>query len=748
MPLIRKSFVALLLAVGTFAVRAAEPAVDDPYRYLEDPADPRTQAFFREQGESAREALERIPGRKAMLERIHALSEGTTLVTALALGGPRIFYLKLAPGAAGAVLCVREGIAGAERVLLDPQVLADGGAGASIDWFAPSPDGRHVAFGISSAGSEDSVLRVLAVDGARVLPVAIDRARFNSALAWHPEGRAFYYSRTPERGPGAQRYANMRIYRHLLGRASDRDEIVFASGVGGARDVPELVFASLRVPLESRYAYALARHGTRREIAVHVAEQRDLELGRPRWRKLAGEGDGVLDVEAFRNEIFLLSKRGAPRHRILRLRADAAGIQAARVLVAQGDTVIESMALARDALYLRTMVGGVDRLERVPFGLLGAKAPEYVRTPFDNAISQLLAHPRADGAILRLQGWIDPPAVVQIDKRGDLKRTAIQPPVAVSFADMDEVRLYAASHDGVKVPVTLVYAKATRLNGDNPTLLMGYGAYGTVMSPTFEPAQLAWLERGGVVAIAHVRGGGEFGEPWREGGRGGTKLNTVLDFIAVARFLESYGFTSPRRLAIEGIGAGGIAVGGALVRAPEIFAAVVARAPLADMVRAEHSALGATSIPEFGSAATAPGLESLRAISSYHQVKEGTSYPAVLLAVGMNDARVDPWHAGKMAARLQSASRSGKPVLLRVDAAAGHGPGALRAQREQEWADIYTFLLWQMGEPAFQPPAPPAPVVPLTPAAPAAIEPPSSAPVVPAPAPAGGDPRNPEPDRP
>jgi prolyl oligopeptidase len=266
---------------------------------------------------------------------------------------------------------------------------------------------------------------------------------------------------------------------------------------------------------------------------------------------------------------------------------------------------------------------------------------------------------------------------------------------------MDEVRLYAPAPDGTRIPVTLIYNKATRLGGDNPTLLVGYGAFGESPAVDFDPARLAWLERGGVYAIAHVRGGGDYGETWIAGGRRANKINTIRDFIAVAEFLVSYGFTGPRRLAIEGTQAGTIAAGGALVRRPDLFAAMVGRLPMMDMVRHEAMAQGPAQAGEFGSAATAEGAEQLGVISAYHQLKEGAAYPAVLLIADADDARIERWQPGKMAARLQAYTSSGRPVLLRLD----------RPGREEERADIYSFLLWQMGDRDFQIPPPPAPVL-------------------------------------
>ncbi len=704
------AFLGLALFPASAQDAAPPPPGDDPYRALEDVNRPESQAFFRAEAARARESLERIPGRAAMLARIHELSDAGSAVTALTMtAAARVFYLKLAPQRSTPVLCTRESIAGAERVVVDPERFAHGQGHAAIDWYSPSPDGRHVAYGVSLAGSESSVLRVAATDSGRDLAFEIDRTRFNEKLGWHPDGRSFFYARIPEANTALKRDANIRIYRHVLGRESAADEIVFAPGVGGAREVPEFVYPSIVLPLESRYAYAVARDGVRNEIAVHATELRDLAAGKPRWHRLAGYADEVTAIEAWKDDLYLLSHRGAPRSRVLRVKGNAHDLAGAKVVVPQGDTVIQGMALARDALYLRTMVAGVDRLERVPLGLLGAKAPEYVRTPFDNAIAQLVTHPRAEGALLRLQGWIEAPAVLQVDARGNIRNTRLQPPQGADFSGMDEVRLYAPGHDGTKIPVTLIYRKSTTLTGANPTLLTAYGSYGITLSPTFDPARLAWLERGGIFAVAHVRGGGEYGETWHEAGRRTAKINTILDLVSVSEFLVSYGFTGAKRLALLGTSAGGIAVGGAMVRRPDLFAAVVARVPVMDMLRFEAMPGGAANVPEFGSAATAEGLEALRVMSAYHQVKDATAYPAVLLTAGFNDPRVAPWQPGKMAARLRAATSSGKPVLLRIDFESGHGLGTPRAQREEELADIYSFVLWQMGDAGFQPVAPVSP---------------------------------------
>ncbi|NJD86894.1 MAG: S9 family peptidase [Betaproteobacteria bacterium] len=680
--------------------------VVDPYRWLENVRSDDAQAYFRAQDDAARKALAAIPGRAEIAARIRELSAAQVSVRDIAMAGGRVFYLKLAPGLETPVLCVREGFAGAERVLVDPARYAVGTAKAAINWYRPSPDGRLVAYGVSAGGTEDATLRVLDTRDGRDLGIAIDRARFNSGLAWHHDGRAFYYARIPEGGQkdSAHRYAGIRVYRHVIGRPAAQDEIVFASGAGGARGVPEFVYPSIVVPEDSTHAYAIVRDGVRREIAVHATTVRDLAKGLPRWTRIVDFDDGVTAIQAWKDDLYLLTHKGAPLNRVLVVKVGSDGASRPRVAVPEGEAVILDMALASDALYLRSTVGGLERLERLNLGLGASRTPEFVKTAFDVAISQMVTHPARPGAILHVQGFIEPPVVVSVEaKTGNLRNTGLQPAPAADFSAMDEVRLYARSHDGTKIPVTLLYKKTTVLSADNPTLLVGYGAYGIPQTPFFDATRLAWLERGGIIAYAHIRGGGEYGEAWHRAGQKATKENTILDFIACADFLIKYGFTSPRRLAIQGTSAGGIPSAGAMVRRPDLFAAVVPRVAVLDMLRFEFAANGPANIPEFGSVATPEGFEALRRMSAYHQVKDGTAYPAVLLTTGMNDPRVDPWQAAKMAARLQAATASGKPVLMRVEWEGGHGRGSTRTQREEELADIYAFLLWQFGMPGFVP---------------------------------------------
>ena len=266
----------------------------------------------------------------------------------------------------------------------------------------------------------------------------------------------------------------------------------------------------------------------------------------------------------------------------------------------------------------------------------------------------------------------------------------------MSGVEAETVRV--KSYDGALVPLVILHKRGLRRDGTNPTLLNGYGAYGYEnTSPYYYPPGLAWLERGGVLAFAGVRGGGEYGEEWHLAGKGATKPNTWKDFIACAEYLVKEKYTSPSHLAGEGGSAGGILIGNSIVERPSLFGAAIDAVGLNNTLRAETTSNGVPNIPEFGSTTTAEGFKALLAMDAYSKVKKGEKYPAVMLTTGINDPRVEPWMSAKMAARLQAASASGKPVLLRVDYDAGHGIGSTKQQRNEQLADIYAFLFQQLG---------------------------------------------------
>jgi prolyl oligopeptidase len=334
----------------------------------------------------------------------------------------------------------------------------------------------------------------------------------------------------------------------------------------------------------------------------------------------------------------------------------------------------------------------------------GVASRNDVGLPFAGSVGELVTDPLQPGAWIKLESWNEPPRIYFADgKTGRLEATALLQPPQLDLLPVTVTRVKVKSHDGVSVPLSIVHRKGLKLDGARPTLLTGYGAYGLRLDPRFNATWTAWLEQGGVMAVAHVRGGGEYGEEWHLAGRKATKPNTWKDFIACAEWLARNGYTDRAHLAGSGGSAGGITIGRAITERPELFSAAVSMVGAHDSLRAELTANGPPNIPEFGSTKTPEGFRALFEMSAYHHVRDATAYPAVLLTTGINDPRVDSWEPGKMAARLQAATASGKPVLLSVDFAGGHGLGSTRDQANDELADRYAFLLWQMGAPGFQP---------------------------------------------
>jgi len=327
-----------------------------------------------------------------------------------------------------------------------------------------------------------------------------------------------------------------------------------------------------------------------------------------------------------------------------------------------------------------------------------------VPLPFLGNLFGPITDPRQPGALFDMQSWTQASQVFIFDPSGNTtSNSGLTPPSKIDTSQLESKEVLVTSYDGTRIPLSIVYKKGIALDGKHPTILEGYGSYGVVLESSFSASMLPWIERGGIWAIAHVRGGGEFGEDWHRDGQMRTKPNSIFDFIACGQYLVDQRYTSTRFLAAQGASAGGITVGGALTWRPDLFGVVLDQVGISDTLRFETEPNGPPNVSEFGSVKTEDGFHGLYAMSAYAHVHAGTAYPAVMFMTGANDPRVAPWHMTKMTARVQAATASGRPVLLRIDYDAGHGIGSNRSQREEERADMWSFALWQMGDSAFQP---------------------------------------------
>lgn len=715
-----KSFVAPQLRVLAHPV--AEnffgTAVIDPYRFMEDVKNPDVVAFMKGESAATRTILDSIPGRAALEARINELSQANIAISGVQVAGDdksaRVFYYKLSPGVNSRKLYMRDGFRGAERVVFDPVTISAAGKRYAIDGFRAAPNGRVVVVAVAAGGSEETSLRILEIGSttSRDSGVLIDRIGFGNHINWASDSRSFYYNRLPPLAEGVEnnRYLNSRAYRHVIGRPASSDEFLLGNK-GSSIPLADVDIPSVSVSVDGKTLIGRIEHGDAREISIFTAEVTGTNGAslNPSWRQIISPDDEVTAFQLHNNAIYLLTKKNAPRYKLVRMGIYRAKYAQATTIVPHGDTVIAQIEVAQDGLYIRELFAGIDRLQRLNFSTSsysGGKL-EYVKLPFDLAIRQIITSPTRPGAVLRLEAWTEGPQYVAVEERsGNIADTGLHPKPAADFSNIVELRLNATAKDGVKIPLSLMYRKGTELDQVNPTLIRAYGAYGIVQAPVFNPATLAWLERGGILATCHVRGGGEFGEEWHRGGQKLTKANTWRDLIACSEYLIERGFTSKERLGIQGGSAGGITVGRALTERPDLFAAVVPTVGVLDALRMEFTPNGPPNIPEFGSVKTESGFRGLLAMSAMHQVRDGVRYPAVMLMHGVNDPRVEVWQSAKMAARLQAAINhlaDANPVLLRLDYDAGHGVGSTRNQRNAELADVYSFLLWQFKEPGFQP---------------------------------------------
>jgi prolyl oligopeptidase len=670
---------------------------------MENLDDPQVKAWFRGQADYARAALGRIPGRDALAAQIKKLDSVGTSVGDVQIAGNRYFSTKLLPGFNNRKLYVREGLKGTDRLLFDPEALTKNGVHSSLDYYAPSLDGKYVAYGVSPGGSEESVLHVLDVATGRDLPETIDRTNEGSP-SWRADGRSFFYNRLRKPGPGdppTAKYQKSVAYLHVLGTDPSQDKPVFGYGLSPRVAAGVNDFAVVAVNPDSPYAVGLLIHGVQNETTAYIAPVASLTGPDVPWRKIVDTPDQITGFASHGDLVYLLSHQGASRYKILRVSYSHPELGAAAVVVPPGRAVLISLGAAQDALYVKTLDGGIGRLLRVPYP--GGPATP-IALPYEGAIGSIVTDYRHPGVLFQQGGWTRSALWYAYDpKTRQVSDTGLKPLSPVDMSAYTSAEVKARSADGTLVPLSIVYKKGLKLDGSHPALLDGYGAYGITIDPYFDPTRIPWLDRGGVLAYAHVRGGGEYGEDWHLAGKLLTKNHTWEDFIACGQYLVDHGYTSPAHLAGEGTSAGGITIGRAITERPSLFHAALIRVGVSNPVRQELSPNGPPNIPEFGTSTEPDGFKALYAMDAYHHVRDGVGYPAVMVETGINDPRVSSWEPAKMAARLQAASTSGLPVILRVDYDAGHGIGSTKSQADELLADEYAFLLWQLGDPAFQP---------------------------------------------
>jgi prolyl oligopeptidase len=711
------AFTALLTAAAA-PVAQLRPVKDtyfgttliDNYRWMEGEPTQEFRDYLTAYTSFTEAQLGRIAGREKIRRDIDRFSVPYVVIDNMTPDADALFYTKRGPADDVARLVTRGGAAGPERVLVDPETLPDARPHSEIEQIAPAQDGAYVAYTLADSGPDSAVLRIYDVAGGKTLKERIPGARF-AHVAWLPDNSAFYYTRPVDGGPTNRRFLRLGIYLHHIGTSMAGDTLVLDAAHLPFAFHGQTIIPYVTIPPASDYALATISDGVSQDVAVYAVPVNQLIQNPAPWRSLATQGDAVTAVAVSGSIAFLLTYSQAPMFRVVTEDLADPGFANARTVVPAGDGVITGIAAAADALYAARREGSGMALLRLDYK---DASPQIVRLPFAGTIapafgpafdtsSGLVADPRAQGAFFSLESWMHPKTWLRYDTH--LHR-AVDPALIPDFprdvSAFQALETSATAADGSKIPLSLIMRRDIAHDHARPVLIEAYGAYGYSFDARFLPAALAWADQGGIYAIAHIRGGGELGEPWRAAGRFDKKINSMTDVLACADALVQAGYTAPGHLAAAGSNEGAIAVAGAMLRKPDEFRAVLLRAGLLNPLRSEEYPGGVVNVAEFGSAYDPSTFPPLLAMDATQHVKDGVEYPAVLLTGRLGDTRAPAWHAAKMAAHLAAASTSGHPVLLRVAGQdmPAHPP---RAVRDALTAQDLAFLLWQLDAPGFSP---------------------------------------------
>ncbi len=657
--------------------------VADPYRWLEDAASDEVKTWAGAEDAFARARLSALPGRDALAARLKELFYVESVGTPRHVGG-RWFYPRRDAGKEKSAVYWREGKAGTERVLLDPNTWSADGS-ASLGVWNVSYDGKRVAYTVKGNNSDEATLYVMDVATGKKSDVDVIEGAKYAWPSWTPSGDGFYYTWLPPAGsvPVAERSGYAEVRFHKLGTDPAKDRLV-RERTGDPRS-----FVNAGVGKDGRWLVATVEHGwTRSDVYFQ-----DLRSHAPAWRPLVVGQDARYDVSVDRDQFLVWTNEGAPKYRVFRV--DPTHPERDRwteIVPERADATLEAVSVVGHRLslsYLKDVVSQIEVRE------LDGKLVRNVELPGLGSASVLSGETDDDLAYYSFQSFTHPTEIFETSVSGGATSTFYQLKVPVDPSAYVVEQLFATSKDGTRVPFFVVRSKGLVPSGATPTILYGYGGFQSAQAPFFSSSIYPWLERGGIWAVANLRGGSEYGEEWHRHGMLHEKQHVFDDYVAVAEELVKRGYTRPAKLAAMGGSNGGLLVGAALTQRPDLFKVVLCGVPLLDMVRYHLFGSGKTWIEEYGSPDDAADFAALYAYSPYHRVTYGAAYPATLVLSADSDDRVDPMHARKFAAELQWASTGG-PVLLRIEKHSGHGGADLVKASVEKVADEYAFALEQM----------------------------------------------------
>lgn len=645
----------------------------DPYRWLEDQNSPETRSWIEQQDAYSGPILDRLPGRDTIRQRLTALMNVDVIGVPREENG-RYFFMRRKAGQDLHALYMRHGLDGPDQLLIDPHPLSPDHS-TSVDLLDVAKDGNLIAYGIRLGGQDEVSIHLMDVDGRRDLSDVLPSADYYG-VALKPDKSGFYYARRTKQGP--------RVYYHPLGGDPARDPEVFGENLGlGDLAVPQLSD-------DARYLLIDVLHGSASEKTELYLQ--DLTAQTP-VQPVVNDITARFAGELAGDRLYIQTDWNAPNGRVFLTDLATPTREHWREVVPEGDSVIQDITAAGGKLFINYTRDAHSELRL--FDADGADGRD-IPLPSLGTTTAVSGHWESPRAFFEFNSYGEPGTIYRYDTEHKAAEVWARIEAPLNREAFDVRQVWYLSKDKTRVPMFVVCRKGTKLDSSNPALLTGYGGFDISMTPEFSPQEALWVESGGVFAVPSLRGGSEFGEKWHRAGMLQNKQNVFDDFISAAEWLIANRYTSPSRLAIRGQSNGGLLVGAALTQRPDLFQAVVCRYPLLDMLRYQDFLVARYWVPEYGSADHPDEFKYLYAYSPYQNVRKGTRYPAVLLVSGDGDTRVAPLHARKMAAMLQWATGSDRPILLSYDTKSGHSGGRPLSKEIDELTDELSFLFSQL----------------------------------------------------
>ncbi|MBZ5504777.1 MAG: prolyl oligopeptidase family serine peptidase [Acidobacteriia bacterium] len=647
----------------------------DPYRWLEDQNSPETRAWIDAQNAYSDGMLAKLPGREAIRQQVSALMKIDSMGAPM-VANNRYFFSKRQADQDQSSLFMRKGLQGKDELLIDPLPLSPKHT-VTVNLLSLTLDGALMAYAVREGGADEVTPHLFDVDAHKDLADVFPKARY-SGFSILNDKSGVYLTRDTKAGP--------RVYFHKIGTDSATDTEIFGKGYG-----PEIIIGC-GVTRDNHYLQIGVQHGSSGDHSELYVQD------------LANQGPIVTIVKdvlsSFNGQIagdhmYVRTNWKAPKWRVMEVDLKNPAIEKWREVVPESDAVLDGVSLVGGKLAVRYTQNVIPHVKLVePSGKLLRELP----LPALGSVSGLSGRWDSSEAFFSFTSFHVPPTIYRYDVATGKQSVWAELKVPIDTAKYEVKQVWYTSKDGTKIPMFLAHAKNLKLDGNNPTLLTGYGGFNLIQSPGYSSFAAAWMANGGVFAVANLRGGGEFGEAWHHAGMMEKKQNVFDDFIAAAEWLIHNKYTTPARLAIRGGSNGGLLVGAALTQRPDLFAAVICSYPLLDMVRYQNFLVAKYWVPEYGSSDNADQFKYIYAYSPYHHVKAGTKYPSVLFISGDSDTRVAPLHARKMTALMQAATTgSDRPVLLHYDTTAGHSGGTPTGKQIENTTDELSYLLWQLG---------------------------------------------------